>query len=104
MAEPAVTFSVTLIVTEQGDALAGEVGVVVGTERMHSEKLDREDVEVPASVALSNALRRGKEYLDVRSSSNGDPPHPQPRRPARKRATPQGKGTTDRGVSRSRLR
>jgi hypothetical protein len=99
-----VQFSVTLLVTEQGEALAGEVGVIVGTERMHSQRLDRADVEVPADMALRNALRLGREYLDVRSSSNGEPTPPQPKRSARKRATPQGKGTTERGVSRSRLR
>lgn len=103
-AEPAVQFSVTLLVTETGDALAGEVGVIVGTERMHSERLDREDVEVPAPTALANALRRGREYLDTQTASKPDPTPPQPRRPARRRAAPQGKGTTDRGVSRSRLR
>lgn len=101
---PAVQFTVTLLVTEDGDALAGEVGVLVGSERMWHERLDAGDVETSAEMALRNALKRGREYLETQSASNGDvAPPTQPRRPARKRVQPQ-KDTKARGVSRSRLR
>ena len=101
---PAVQFTVTLLVSEDGDALAGEVGVLVGTERMWHERLDAADVETTADMALRNALKRGREYLDTQSGSNGDvTPPTQPRRPARKRVSSQNV-TSSRGVSRSRLR
>ena len=99
---PAVQFTVTLLVSEDGDALAGEVGVLVGTERMWHERLDREDLEVPGATALDNALRRAREYMEAQSASNGDvAPPTQPRRPARRRAQP-GKVEGATTVSRSR--
>jgi hypothetical protein len=71
---------------------------------MHSERLDREDVETPAAMALSNALRRGREYLEAQTNGKSEPAPPtQPRRPARRRAQP-GKVTPATAVSRSRLR
>jgi hypothetical protein len=99
---PAVQFTVTLLVSEDGDALAGEVGVLVGTERMWHERLDAADVETTAEMALRNALKRGREYLEAQSQSNGDlAPPTQPRRPARRRAQP-GKVEGATTVSRSR--
>lgn len=102
--EPLVQFVVTLALAEDGTALAGEVGVVVSTEKIWSEQLDRSQLEVPADMALRNALNAARTYLEVRSASNGDPTPTQPRRPARKRASSQVKGSPAMDVSRSRLR
>jgi hypothetical protein len=104
MADPIVTYVLSVVADERLQALRGEAAVMVGDDVAWSGKVARADIDGHVSWAVVELARQAKEALDAASATKPDaaPPSPPKRRPARQRA-PQNV-TTDRGVSRSRLR
>jgi hypothetical protein len=104
MSEPVITYVLSVVADERLQALRGEAAVMANDAVVWSGKVGRKDVDGHVSWAVVELAQQAKAALDAASASKPDaaPPPPQPRRPARKQA--QGKGTIERGVSRSRLR
>lgn len=68
-ADPMVTFAVTLTVTEDGEALAGQGVVYVAGEAMQTLRLDREHLEVHAAIALQHALDACRDWLKIQAAT-----------------------------------
>lgn len=81
-----VTFVVTLTVTEDGDALAGQGVVYVGGEPLQTLRLDREHLEVHHAIAGQHAIDACRDWLKIRAATKELQPTPsEPEQPRKKK-------------------